>query len=219
MTDEQRYREIYQRLQAAATDWQQTSMAPYERQPFKALIAAMLSAATREEATAAASEALFAFADTPQKVLAAGEERVMDAIRPASYYRNKTKYTLGISRQLVERHGGQVPNDLEALMDLPGVGHKVGTLVLHIAFGTDDHIVVDTHVDRISKRLGIIPPTTKGTEKIAAALQNELPRDMWGEWNALMVMFGRNICRARYPKCSQCPLLDVCPQIGVTDAK
>lgn len=215
MDNATRYHEIYNRLKTASVNWRQTSMTPYEGQPFKALIAAMLSAATREEATTAASEALFAFADTPQKVLDADKERVMNAIHPATYHRNKTKYTLGICRKLIDEHGGEVPNDLDALMDLPGVGYKVGTLVQYIAFGDAEHIVVDTHVDRISKRLGIIEPDIKGTKKVGQALEAALPRDLWAEWNALMVMFGRNVCYARSPQCGTCLLRDVCPRVGV----
>lgn len=194
-------------------------MTPYTGQPFKALIAAMLSAQTREEATTAAAEALFAFADTPEKVLTAGYDRVRDAIRPASFYSNKAKYVLGISEMLLEHHGGEVPRDLDALMALPGVGHKVGTLVQYIAFEDDAHVVVDTHVDRISKRMGIIPPGVKGTEKISKALEDAMPRDLWGGWNALMVMFGRNVCYARRPVCSTCPVRDLCPRVGVEDSR
>ena len=217
MDEKTRIRTIYEHLEKASVNfnWRQTSMTPYERQPFKAVIAAMLSAQTREEATTAASEALFTFADTPEKVLEAGIERVQEAIRPASFYTRKAQYVMGISEILIEKHNGKVPNDLEALMALPGVGHKVGTLVLYIAFGVDNHIVVDTHVDRISKRLGIIPPNVKGTEKIAHAIEAAMPKDLWGGWNALMVMFGRNVCHARNPKCKTCPIYDLCPRIGI----
>jgi len=215
MDEKTRIHMIADQIREASVDWRQTSMTPYVGEPFKALIAAMLSAQTREEATTAASEALFAFADTPQKVLEAGFDRVRDAIRPASFYTNKAKYVMGISEILINEHDGQVPRDLKSLMALPGVGHKVGTLVQFIAFGIDEHVVVDVHVDRISKRLGIIDPTVKGTEKISKALNEALPRDLRGEWNELMVMFGRNICIARKPRCAQCPVQELCPRVGV----
>lgn len=215
MREETRIRTIYERLEAVSVNWRQTSMTPYKRQPFKALIAAMLSAQTREEATTAAAEALFAFADTPQKVLDAGIDRVREAIRPASFYTNKAKYVIGISEILVEKYDGAVPRELDALMALPGVGHKVGTLVQYIAFDNAEHVVVDVHVDRISKRLGIIPPDVKGTKKISEALKAALPRDLWGDWNGLMVMFGRNVCYARRPQCATCPVRDLCPRVGV----
>lgn len=217
MTDTATVRSIYERLtHVRDTDqWETTSMDPYTGQPFKALIAAMLSAQTREEATAAASEALFAFADTPEKVLAAGEDRVRDAIRPASFYANKARYVMGIAAQLIEQHGGAVPNDLDALQALPGVGWKVATLVRYIAFGSDDNICVDVHVDRIAKRLGLIDPALKQNKKVGQALEAVVPREYYGDWNALMVIFGRNICRARGPLCGECPLNDLCPRIGV----
>ncbi len=215
MNEPTRIRTIYERIEPLTADWRQTSMTPYERQPFKALIAAMLSAQTREEATTAASEALFAIADTPAAVREAGFDRVHEAIRPASFYTNKAKYIMGICDILMEQHGGKVPQNLDALMALPGVGYKVATLVQYIAFGLDEHVVVDTHVDRISKRMGIIAPTVKGTEKISKALEAAMPRDLWGGWNALMVMFGRNVCIARSPKCATCPVRDLCPRIGV----
>lgn len=215
MTTTDRLRTIYDRLQAASAGWDETSMHPYTGQPFRALIAAMLSTQTREEQTAAASEALFALADTPAAVLALGEDAVRDAIRPASFYNNKARHIIAIAHQLIHQHAGHVPDDLDALTALPGVGYKVAVLVRYVAFGHTDHITVDTHVDRIAKRLGIIPPTVKGTEKVGRALEAALPPEMYGDWNALMVMFGREVCRARGPKCAACFLRDVCPRVGL----
>jgi endonuclease-3 len=215
MSDTNRLQTIYDRLQAASVDWDETSMHPYTGQPFRALIAAMLSTQTREEQTAAASEALFAIADTPAQVLAVGADAVREAIRPASFYNNKTGYILEIAHILLDQHDGTVPDDLDALMALPGIGYKVAVLVRYVAFGHTDHITVDTHVDRIAKRLGIIPPTVKGTEKIGRALEAALPPEMYGNWNALMVMFGREVCKARGPKCEACFLRDLCPRVGV----
>lgn len=206
---------IYQRLQEASVDWDETSMHPYTEQPFKALIAAMLSTQTREEQTAAAAENLFAIADTPEKVLEVGADAVREAIRPASFYNNKTQYIMDIAHHLIHQHGGKVPNDLNQLMALPGIGWKVAVLVRYVAFGADDHITVDTHVDRIAKRLGIISPNIKGTRKVGDALEEALPAEYYGDWNALMVMFGREICKARHPKCASCFLQDVCPKIDV----
>ncbi len=212
---DRRAHEMYTRLKATAEHWPKTSMHPYTGQPFKALIAAMLSAQTREEATAAASEALFAFAPTPEAVLDAGREAVRDAIRPASFYERKADYIMGIASRLLDVDGGEVPNDVQALMAYPGVGFKVATLVRYIAYGTDENIVVDTHVDRIGKRLGLIEPEMKGTAKIAAALEDAIPREYWGEWNELMVLFGREVCLARGPRCDTCPLRDLCPRVGL----
>jgi endonuclease III len=206
---------IYERLQAASAGWDETSMHPYTGQPFQALIAAMLSTQTREEQTAAAASALFALADTPAAVLAAGPEAVREAIRPASFYNNKTHYIMEIARLLLDEHDGNVPQDLNALMALPGIGYKVAVLVRYVAFGYTDHITVDTHVDRIAKRLGLIAPTVKGTEKVGRALEAVLPSAYYGDWNALMVMFGREVCRARSPRCASCFLRDACPRVGL----
>ena len=122
---------------------------------------------------------------------------------------------MDISRILIERHNGQVPDNLTALMALPGIGWKVAVLVRYIAFGNDEHITVDTHVDRVSKRLGIIPPDVKGTKKVGLALEAALPRDYYGEWNELLVLFGREVCKARNPLCETCLLWDLCPRVGV----
>lgn len=206
---------IYERLKAAAPQWGTTSMHPYTKQPFKALIAAMLSTQTREEQTAAAAEALFAIAPTPEQVLIVGADAVREAIRPASFYNNKTTYIMTISQMLIEQYNGEVPDDLDALMTLPGIGWKVAVLVRYVAFGNDEHITVDTHVDRISKRLGIISPNVKGTQKIGEALEAALPRTYYGEWNELLVLFGREVCRARFPACDTCLLRDLCPRVGL----
>lgn len=213
--DAQTLQLIYERLQAAAQHWDDTSMHLYMGQPFKALIAAMLSTQTREEQTAAAAANLFALAETPAQVLALGEDAVREAIRPASFYNNKARHILEISHILQHTHGGNVPQDFDGLLALPGIGWKVAVLVRYVAFGKTDHITVDTHVDRISKRLGIIAPTLKGTEKIGAALEAALPPAYYGDWNALLVMFGREVCRARNPLCASCFLRDVCPRVGV----
>jgi endonuclease III len=215
MTDTRRLHTIYTRLKAESVHWDETSMHPYNGQPFRALIAAMLSTQTREEQTAAASEALFAIADTPTAVLEIGEDAVREAIRPASFYNNKARHIIGIAHMLLDQYEGKVPEALEDLMTLPGIGYKVAVLVRYVAFGHTDHITVDTHVDRIAKRLGIISPDVKGTEKIGRALEAELPSEYYGEWNALMVMFGREVCKARGPLCQSCFLADVCPRIGV----
>jgi endonuclease III len=217
MPETERLHIIFERLQAASVGWDETSMHPYNGQPFQALIAAMLSTQTREEQTAAAAEALFAIADSPAKVLKVGEDAVREAIRPVSFYNNKTQYIMNIAHILITQHNGSVPEDLDALMALPGIGYKVAVLVRYVAFGHTDHITVDTHVDRIGKRLGIIAPTVKGTEKVGRALEAVLPPEMYGDWNALMVMFGREVCKARGPKCETCFLRDVCPRVGVGD--
>ena len=215
MDESERIQLIFERLKIESAHWDKTSMHPYTGQPFRALIAAMLSTQTREEQTAVAAESLFALADNPAGVLALGENAIRQAIRPASFYNNKTGYIMEICEILLQQHNGEVPDDMDALLALPGIGWKVAVLVRYIAFGNDEHITVDTHVDRISKRLGIIPVLVKGTKKVGQALEDALPREYYADWNALLVMFGREVCRAKAPQCETCFLRDVCPRVGL----
>ncbi len=134
-------------------------------------------------------------------------------IYPTGFYRQKTKQLLAICALLLKNYGGAVPNTYEELISLPGVGPKTTNLVLSEGFNIPA-ICVDTHVHRISNRLGLVK--TKTPEQTEAALKLLLPKKYWSEYNKLMVMWGQNICTPVSPKCSVCPLLPLCPQIGVT---
>ncbi len=209
-------RAIYTRIHEAAERgrWERTALSNFVGQPFKALIASMLSAQTREEHTLAAARALFALAETPAAMLALSDEQILAAIRRVSYPLVKTTYVREICRALVER-GGEVPETVEELMALKGVGWKVAVLTLAVGFGRSEDITVDVHVLRIGIRMGLIPRETKQPPRANELLKLRLPRDLWAGWNDLMVRFGRAICLPTYPRCKICPVRDLCPQIGV----
>src|SRR5574338_53997 len=157
MDESARIREIYERINDAAKNWPPTTLSYYKSQPFKALIAAMLSAQTREEQTFLAMNNLFALADNPDDMLKLTDEQITEAIRPVMYWENKRKYVRDIAER-VAANGGVVPNTLEELMEYKGVGWKVAVLTLAVGYGRTEDITVDVHVGRIGKRLGLVNP-------------------------------------------------------------
>ena len=214
--DEQaRVREIFDRLTRESERWDPTSLSYFKDQPFKALIAAMLSAQTREEQTTAAANRLFALADNAFDMVNLSDAQIGDAIRGVAYPEPKLRYVRDIAER-VAANGGKVPETVEELMEYKGVGWKVAVLTLAMGYGRTEDITVDVHVGRIGKRLGLIPESVKQPPKMNEALKQKLPRAMWPTWNALMVMFGRNVCLPTYPRCPKCPLNDLCPKLGVT---
>lgn len=216
MEESARIHEIYARITAAAVHWPPTTLSYYRGQPFKALIAAMLSAQTREEQTFAAMNALFALADTPEGILALTDEQITNAIRPVNYYGAKVGYVRDVAQRVAE-NGGVVPKTVEELTEYKGVGWKVAVLTLATGYSIYDDITVDVHVARIGKRLGLVDPSIKQPPKIGEALKQVLSRDMWPHWNGIMVQFGREVCQPVYPKCDACPVRDLCPQVGVVE--
>jgi len=181
--------------------------------PFKVLISCLLSLRTRDETTAAASERLYQLAETPSTMLKIAQEKIEKAIYPVSFYRNKSRHILAICRILVDEYGGKVPDQLEALLKLPGVGRKTANLVVTVAFNKAG-ICVDTHVHRISNRLGLI--RTKTPEESEMALRKKLPQKYWIEYNDILVPYGQYICTPISPFCSRCEVKPYCPQKGVT---
>ncbi|MBA3870921.1 MAG: endonuclease III [Anaerolineae bacterium] len=216
MDEPTRIREIYDRLihTRDIQHWQPTSMSYFEGQPFKALLAAMLSAQTREENTTAAINNLLALADAPEAMMQLSDEQIRTAISPVMYFEGKVRYVRDIAEH-VAANGGVVPRTLDELMEYKGVGWKVAVLTLAMGYGINDNITVDVHVARIGIRLGLVKATTKQPPKVNEELKQVLPREMWEHWNALMVMFGRTICLPTYPQCKKCPLNDICPKVGV----
>lgn len=190
-----------------------TQLAETRHDPFLILISTVLSLRTKDDVTAAATERLFRLASTPEEMLERSEEEISKVIYPVGFYRNKARQIHAICRVLIERYSSRVPDSLEDLLDLQGVGRKTANLVLSLGYGKDA-ICVDTHVHRISNRLGLVG--TKTPEQTEMALQNVLPRHYWSRYNTLLVSFGQRICRPLSPLCSQCPLAELCPRIGVT---
>lgn len=214
MDEQTRIGEIYERIRKAAVNWYPTTLSHYVGQPFKALIAAMLSAQTREENTQAAMNNLLALAENPADMLKLSDEQIRKAISPVMYYESKQRYLRDICERLVANHG-EVPRTVEQLMQYKGVGWKVAVLTLAIAYGIHEEITVDVHVARIGKRMGLVNPATKEPKKISAELVKILPREMWPHWNGLMVQFGREVCKPTYPQCRTCLVRELCPRLGV----
>jgi endonuclease III len=213
--EEARVRELAARLEAFRRSCRVTTLAEEQeasRSPFRLLVACVISLRTKDAVTAAASRRLFVLADDAAGMAALDERRIADAIYPAGFYATKAGQLRRIAGILCESYGGEVPPSEAALLELPGVGRKTANLVLGLGFGIPA-ICVDTHVHRISNRLGLVAaPTPEKTEK---ALEKVLPRDLWIDINDLLVTFGQNRCHPTSPRCSDCPLTDLCPRIGV----
>jgi len=183
------------------------------RDPFRVLISCMLSLRTKDETTAAASKRLFARADAPEAMLGLSEKEIAGAIFPVGFYNTKARNIRAVCRRLLGEHDGRVPDDMDKLLALPGVGRKTANLVLTMGYGKPG-ICVDTHVHRISNRWGWV--RTKTPEQTEAALRALLPRRYWIEFNNQLVTFGQNCCTPLSPHCSECPVASDCPKIGVT---
>jgi endonuclease-3 len=211
---------VIARLRAKAPEWNPTALADVadqtERDPFRILIACLLSLRTKDETTGPAAERLFALARTPQTMLRLTPRRIERLIFPVGFYRTKARVIRGVCRDLLARFGGKVPDDLETLLTLKGVGRKTANLVVTVAFGRPG-ICVDTHVHRISNRLGFVK--TKTPDQTELALRAKLPRRHWIEANDLLVAFGQNVCQPLSPRCSTCPVRALCPRLGVTHSR
>ena len=182
------------------------------RDPFLILISCLISLRTKDEVTGEASARLFRLARTPQTMAGLSAATISRAIYPAGFYRTKARTIKEISRALLERHAGVVPDEMDALLAFKGVGRKTANLVLTIGFGKPG-ICVDTHVHRISNRMGIVE--TKTPEQTEFALRKVLPRRHWIPYNDLLVAFGQNVCKPISPLCGTCPVSAICPRIGV----
>ena len=181
--------------------------------PFQVLIATMLSAQTRDEVTAAASARLFRVARTPATMAKLPVARIQKLIYPVSFYRVKARHVRDACRQIVARFGGRVPGTMVELLTLPGVGRKTANLVLILSHASRDNICVDTHVHRISNRLGWV--RTRTPDDTEQALYRVVPRRWWPRVNLYLVTWGQNVCRPVYPRCRVCVLSRQCPRIGV----
>jgi endonuclease-3 len=177
------------------------------RDPFRSVVSCMLSAQSLDRNTAAASAALFALADTPEGILALPEARIAAAIRPCGLYNVKARNLRRMCTALLEEHGGRVPTTRAGLMSLPGVGRKCADIVLHFTFG-EAVVAVDTHVHRVCNRTGLAEGKTE--ERTARALEARLPAGWEMRAHVLLLAFGKRTCRARTPRCPDCPVTDLC---------
>jgi endonuclease-3 len=206
-------------IRAVAASWQAPAVsfvAENSGTPFQILISTVLSLRTQDTTTTQAARRLFALAGTPEAMLALDEATIAQAIFPVGFYRQKARQIREICRLLLERHGGEVPRELDALLELPGVGRKTANLVVSLGYALPG-ICVDTHVHRITNRWGYVETRTPGETE--AALRAKLPRPYWIEINRLLVQFGQAICRPVSPWCSRCPVARSCPRVGVTSAR
>ena len=188
------------------------AMGAAHQTPFHILIATILSLRTKDTLTSVIAPRLFAAADTPRALLALDESRIAELIYPVGFYRTKARSIRQVCALLIERHNGEVPADLDALLALPGVGRKTANLVLTMGFGLPG-ICVDTHVHRICNRWGYVQ--TKDPDKTELALRDKLPLEYWIPINGLLVTLGQNICHPTSPHCSICPVAALCQRVGV----
>jgi endonuclease-3 len=184
-----------------------------EEDPFQVLIATLLSARTQDATTLAASTRLFKIARTPRAMAKLTVRQLERLIYPVSFFRNKARHVRATCRMLVERFGGRVPATMEELLLLPGVGRKTANLVLILAFKSERNICVDTHVHRISNRLGWV--RTRTPDETEQALYTATADRFWPYINLYLVTWGQNVCRPVYPRCAECALAPLCPRIGV----
>jgi endonuclease-3 len=175
--------------------------------PFTLLVAVVLSAQATDAGVNKATRGLFAEADSPQAMLALGEERVQEAIKTIGLFRNKAKNVIALSRQLVEAHGGQVPANREALEALPGVGRKTANVVLNVAFGQPT-MAVDTHIFRVANRTGLAPGKTP--LDVELGLERAIPAEFMLHAHHWLILHGRYVCKARKPECPRCLIADIC---------
>lgn len=189
-----------------------TEVAQRGRDPFRVLVSCLISLRTKDEVTDAASKRLFARAASPKAMLKLSTREIEKLIFPAGFYRTKARTLRELAQKLIDEHNGRVPDSLEELLKLKGVGRKTANLVITMAFNQPG-ICVDIHVHRISNRLGWVQ--TKTPEQTEMALRDTLPMRYWIDLNDQLVTFGQNLCQPVSPWCSKCPLEKSCPKIGV----
>ena len=215
----EKVRKILAILRKETLQWKQPIVGTFskgENALFKVLVSTLLSLRTKDKTTEEASHRLFAVAQTPQETLKLSVPEIEKLIYPVGFYHTKARNLLEVCRQLERRFGGKVPDKMEDLLSLPGVGRKTANLVLTVGHGLDG-ICVDTHVHRISNRWGLVK--TRTPEETEMALRKVLPKRYWIEYNDLLVAFGQNLCVPVSPFCSRCKAFRYCPRVGVTKSR
>ncbi|MBI4322708.1 MAG: endonuclease III [Candidatus Omnitrophica bacterium] len=207
---------VIRTLTRLVAQWQEPVVGRYRDDPFTTLISCLLSLRTKDATTREASRRLFRLARTPQAMSRLPTRTIERAIYPVGFYRTKARCLKAVCRTLLERYQGRVPESLEELLTIKGVGRKTANLVVTLAFHQDG-ICVDTHVHRISNRWGYV--TTRTPERTEMALRRRLPRRYWQIYNDLLVTFGQNLCHPTSPWCSRCPLTRVCAKVGVSHSR
>lgn len=175
--------------------------------PYELLVSTILSAQCTDVRVNQVTEELYKNYNTPEKMISLTEEELGEKIKSCGFYKNKSKNILGATRNIIQKYGGKVPETMEELIELPGVGRKTANVVLSNAFGVPA-IAVDTHVFRVSNRLGIAKGDTP--EKVEKDLMENIPREMWSDTHHYLIWHGRQICKARKPQCEVCPVAPYC---------
>jgi endonuclease-3 len=184
--------------------------------PFHVLISCILSLRTQDKTTEGASRRLFALAETPEAMLKLSTHRIEKAIYPVGFYRTKARNIKSICQTLIRQYHSRVPDEIDELLKLKGVGRKTANLVVTLGYHKPG-ICVDTHVHRISNRLGYIK--TRTPEETEMVLRKKLPGKYWMIWNDLLVTYGQNLCKPISPFCTQCRLTPYCSRVGVTQSR
>ena len=208
--------DVLRRLTRLIRQWKEPVVGHYKDDPFATLISCLLSLRTQDATTLAASERLFRLARTPQAMLQLSTATIERAIYPVGFYKTKARTLHHVCRTLIDRYEGRVPDELDELLTIKGVGRKTANLVITLAFRKPG-ICVDTHVHRISNRWGYV--RTKTPEQTEMALRRKLPARHWIMLNDLLVTFGQNLCHPTSPWCSRCPLTRECAKTGVRHSR
>lgn len=203
-------------LRKEVRQWVEPVVGRYKETPYKVLISCLLSLRTQDKTTDGASRRLFQLAETPQKMIQLPRSRIEKAIYPVGFYKTKTRRILEISKRLLEQYRGKVPDSIEELLKLPGVGRKTANLVVTVGYRKRG-ICVDTHVHRISNRWGYVQ--TRTPEETEEALRRKLPRRYWIAYNDLLVAYGQNLCKPVSPLCSRCQIYPFCDRRGVSRSR
>lgn len=206
-----RVRKIIRKLRDAYPD---ATCALHHRNPLQLLVATILSAQCTDARVNIVTPALFEKYRTAADFAAAQQRELEEMIRSTGFFRNKARSIRNCCRAIAERCGGEVPDSLEQLVNLDGIGRKTANVVLGVAYGKAEGVVVDTHVARLSRRMGLTRQRTP--EKIEQALMKLVPRADWIDFSHLLIWHGRKRCNARRPDCIQCEVADLCPKIGVS---
>lgn len=210
MNTQERAQEILRRLERRYPD---TGSQLRWKNPWELLVATVLAAQCTDRRVNMVTPEFFRRWPTPHSLAGAEQREVEEVIRSTGFFRNKARNLVAAARTVVRDFGGEVPSSMRELLTLPGVARKTANIVLSHGFGVHEGIAVDTHVKRLTYRMGLTQ--SKNPDTIEQDLQQLFPLQAWGRVNHLMVWFGRDVCRARAPLCHQCELADICPRVGV----
>ena len=205
-------KEITQMLDALRDRYPEAGCALVHQNTYQLLISVVLSAQTTDKSVNKVTGELFAKYPSPADLAEADQQDVIDIIKTIGMYKTKSRNIIALAGELVEKHGGQVPEDYDELVKLPGVGRKTANVVLAVGFG-HQRIAVDTHVFRLANRIGLVKE--KDVLKTELGLMKVLPEDRWTEAHHSLIFHGRNCCTARNPKCGECPINGLCETVGV----